>query len=472
MTTENKSRACRSFRRCGMTRRSAIQLGTLAIPGAMGFSPLNAEFQQADPRHHRARSVILVNLFGGPPHLDLFDMKPEAPTNIRGEFQPISSSVPGIQISELLPLTAQLMDRATLIRSYSHRYNSHNPYNVLTGFDLGVDAENYYAKRTDHPSIGAVCHWIDPGPPDVPSHVVLPAFPGYSQALRRAGPYGGYLGTAYDPLMSSCNPTFARTSKGDYDAVPAQGVPILPALEELPDLNSGRFEKRVALLTAMNRQLEAAERRGALSRFDDDSRRALALLTSGRTRDAFDLSSESEQTRRLYGEGLWTSSALVARRLVEAGSRFVTVNWEAKNGNHWDLHENNFGMLRVQAPILDRLIYALITDLETRGLLNDTLVVVMGEMGRSPRVNAAAGRDHWPQCGFSLLFGGGTQRGVVVGRSDDQGAWPDDRPVSAGDMVATIYHLLGVDAGLTVPDLSGRPIHISHGGAPVFEAIA
>jgi uncharacterized protein (DUF1501 family) len=163
---------------------------------------------------------------------------------------------------------------------------------------------------------------------------------------------------------------------------------------------------------------------------------------------------------------------LIARRLVEAGSTFITVNWESKGDNHWDLHANNFGMLRVHCPQLDQLISALILDLEHRGLLDSTLVVVMGEMGRTPKVNAKAGRDHWPQCGFALLFGGGTRRGTVVGATDKHAAWPTDRPVSAGDLVATVYHLLGIDPHMTVNDLSGRPIPIAHGGAPVAEAIA
>ena len=456
----------------GLSRRRALQMGYLALPCGMSLNTLMAAETRGASRTGTAKSVILVNLFGGPPHIDMFDMKPMAPSNVRGEFRPIETAVPGIQICELLPLTALLMDRATLIRSYSHKYNSHNPYNVMTGFDLGVDAENYYAKRTDHPSIGSVCQWLDPGPPDVPRHAVLPAFPGYTQALRRAGPYGGYLGAAYDPMFSSCSPSYARESAGDYDPVFASGVPVLPALDELSDMTDNRFHRRSSLLNKLDRQLEEFERTGTLARFDESSRRAFSLLTSGRTRDAFDLSAESEATRRLYGDGLWTTSALVARRLIEAGSKFVTVNWEAKHGNHWDLHGNNFGMLRAHLPVLDRLLSALIRDLEKLGLLEETLVVVMGEMGRAPKINGAAGRDHWPQWGFSLLCGGGAQRGVVVGRSDNQGAWPEDRPVSAGDLVATIYHLLGIDTTLTVPDLSGRPVHICHGGKPVFEAIA
>ena len=185
-----------------------------------------------------------------------------------------------------------------------------------------------------------------------------------------------------------------------------------------------------------------------------------------------DSSREPKTVRDRYGDNLWGNSTLVARKLVEAGSTFVTVNWEAQRGGHWDLHGNTFGMLRGHLPVLDAMVTALVTDLKDSGLLETTLVVVMGEMGRTPRINAKAGRDHWPQCGFSLLFGAGIKRGCVIGRTDSQAAYPAERPVSAGDMVATIYHQLGVDSAMTVDDLRGRPIPIAHGGEPVFEALA
>ncbi|MBM4005448.1 MAG: DUF1501 domain-containing protein [Planctomycetes bacterium] len=453
-----------------LTRREVLRAGGLSLFGGLTLPRFLAAGENR--RAPRAKSIVLVNLFGGPPHQDMFDLKPEAPENIRGEFRPIATSVPGLQICELLPKTAQLMDRATLIRTYSHRYNSHNPYNVLTGFDGGKDAENYFAKRTDHPSIGAVCQYRNVGAGDVPRHVLMPAFPGYTQALRRAGPYGGYLGSQYDPLFTSCDPSYDRESTGDYDSVTPRGAPIPPSLGDRSELTADRLEKRFTLLEQFDRDLKNLERNGALGRMDTLKQRAFSLLASSKTRLAFDLTDETEAARSAYGASLWGSSALIARRLVEAGCTFVTVNWEAKRGNHWDLHENNFGMLRVQLPVLDQLTSALVNDLEQRGLLDQTLVVIMGEMGRSPQVNGKAGRDHWPQCGFSLLFGGGTQRGVVIGRTDKHAAWPTDRPVSAGDMAATIYHLLGIDPASTVPDLEGRPVAISHGGSPVLEAIA
>ncbi|MBC8351681.1 MAG: DUF1501 domain-containing protein [Planctomycetes bacterium] len=456
----------------GLTRRELLTAGGISLFGGLSLPNLLRAKQSNEQHDGPARSVVLLNLFGGPPHLDMFDLKPEAPDNVRGEFKPISTSVPGLQISELLPKTAQLMDRATLIRSYSHKYNSHNPYNVLTGFDGGNDSENYFAKVTDHPGMGSICQHLDIGSRDVPRYVMMPAFPGYTQSLRRAGPYGGYLGSQYDPLFTVCDPKVAREPKGDYDAVEPIGHPTLPSLDALPDITADRFASRGSLLGQLDQNLSQLEASGAISRLNEFKQQAFNLLSSSKTRAAFDIARESDATRDEYGRNLWGSSLLIARRLVEAGSTFITVHWESKGKNHWDLHENNFGMLRAQCPQLDQLIAAFVRDLEQRGLLDSTLFVVMGEMGRTPTINKKAGRDHWPQCGFSLLFGGGTHRGTVVGKTDKHAAYPTDRLVSAGDMVATIYQLLGVDPHMTVNDLSGRPVHIAHGGAPVFEAIA
>ena len=455
----------------GVTRREAMQVGGLSLFGGVTLPTFLQAGKQQPPRGP-AKSVILLNLFGGPPHMDMFDLKPEAPANVRGEFNPISTSLPGVQICELLPETAKLMDRATLIRTYSHKYNSHNPYNVLTGFDGGKDSDNYFAKRTDHPSVGSICQYLDIGPRDVPRYVTMPAFPGYSQSLRRAGPYGGYLGSRYDPLFTVCEPKWEREAKGDYDPVIAGGVPVLPSLDALPDVTANRLDRRRTLLQQFDAKLTEFDASRATASMGYFQQQVFSLLTSDKTRGAFDVSREPDTVRDRYGRNLWGSSILIARRLVEAGSTFVTVHWEAKNGSHWDLHGNTFGMLRSHLPQLDQLTSSLVLDLEQRGLLDQTLVVVMGEMGRTPRINAKSGRDHWPQCGFSLMFGGGTKRGVVLGKTDKQAAYPTDRPVSAGDMVATIYQLLGVDPTMTVNDLSGRPVHISHGGEPVWEVIA
>ncbi|MCH8830003.1 MAG: DUF1501 domain-containing protein, partial [Planctomycetes bacterium] len=434
----------------GLTRREALRVGCLSLFGGVSLPTiLAAKTPGTNGKHDglpatgTARSVILLNLFGGPPHIDMFDLKPDAPANVRGEFKPIATSLPGVQIGEMLPKIAKIMDRASLVRTYSHKYNSHNPYNVLTGFDGGNDRENYFAKRSDHPSMGSVCQYLDIGPTDVPRYVLMPAFPGYTQALRRAGPYGGYLGAQYDPLFTICSPKLGRKAKGDYDPVVAMGAPTLPSLQSLPGVTLDRLEKRRTLLQQFDGKLAALESSHAVESMSSFQQQVFELLTSSKTRNAFDISREPDKVRDRYGRNLWGSSCLIARRLIEAGSTFVTVNWESKGSNHWDLHGNNFGMLRSHLPQLDRLVSSLIRDLEERRLLDRTLVVVMGEMGRTPRINAKTGRDHWPQCGFSLLFGGGTKRGCVVGNTDAQAGYPTDRPVSAGDMVATIYQLLG-----------------------------
>ena len=460
----------------GISRREAIRVGGLSLFGSATLPNLLRSAQAAGGSLGRlagpAKSVILLNLFGGPPHMDMFDPKPAAPDNVRGEFQAIDTNLPGVQVCELLPETARIMDRASLIRTYSHQYNSHNPYNVLTGFDGGNDRENYFAKRTDHPSMGSICHYLDVGPADVPSYVLMPAYPGYTQALRRAGPYGGYLGTQHDPLFTVCAPQIEREPKGDYDPVLAIGAPVLPSLDQLPDVTADRLDRRRSLLSQLDDKLATLEASRLTDGMSAFQQQVFTILTGAKTRAAFDLSRETDATRDRYGRNLWGSSMLIARRLVEAGSTFITVHWEAKGANHWDLHGNNFGMLRSHLPQLDQFTSALVLDLEARGLLDSTLVVIMGEMGRTPRINKNAGRDHWPQCGFSLLFGGGTKRGCVLGHTDTQAAYPLDRPVSAGDMAATIYHLLGIDPAMTVNDLNGRPMHLSHGGEPAWEIIA
>jgi hypothetical protein len=458
----------------GISRRDALRVGGLGIAGITMADALQAASQTGGNPPRKAKSVILLNLFGGPPHMDMFDMKPAAPANVRGEFSPVSTSVPSLQICELMPQIARRMDRCTLIRTYSHKYNSHNPYNVLTGYDGGKDRENYFAKPTDHPSIGSVCLSRGMGRRDVPPYVVMPAYPGFSQSLRRAGPYGGYLGKRYDPLITVCTPEFPKKEKGKfYEPVTPTGEPRLPALDGLPDVTADRLDRRQTLLQQLDRRVAELDANRAVDGMSHFQKQVFELLTSAKTRSAFDLSKEPAAVRDRYGRNLWGNSLLTARRLVEAGSLFVTVNWEeANSGGHWDMHNKVFGMLRVHLPVLDRMVSALLDDLEQRGRLNETLVIVMGEMGRTPKVNRAAGRDHWPQCGFALLAGGGTKRGCVLGKTDKQAAYPTDRPVSAGDLAATIYQLLGVDPTLHVHDRLGRPIGIAHGGAPVFEVIA
>jgi hypothetical protein len=376
----------------------------------------------------------------------------------------------GLQICEHLPETARWMHKACLVRTVTHNYNAHNPLALMTGFAHGENAQ-VTAKITDPPDIGAVCQYLGRGPKDLPGAVCMPCYPGSGEGIRRPGPYGGYLGSEYDPLFSTCNPTFDRKPRVPYyDQVPPLGDPAIPSLEALPEMTSIRLDARRALAAQLDGSLKAAESSRAIERLNRYQRRAFDLLSSSKTRAAFDLSREPDRTRERYGRNLSGSSLLVARRLVEAGVPFVSVHAEifGAMGHSYDMHENNFGMLKdANLPMLDRAYPALIQDLDERGLLDSTLVVVMGEMGRSPRVNARAGRDHWPQCGFSLLTGGGIKPGTVYGTSDKIAAYPKDHPVSPADLVATIYALLGIDPNLTVPDRGGRPIAIAHGGEPI-----
>lgn len=455
----HRSAACDRF-----TRRDLLRAGSLAALGLL------APAATASPAR-RAKAVILIDLFGGPSHIDTFDPKPDAPPEIRGEFGTIPTVLPGVRVTEHLPELAKRLDRTTLIRTVSHGYNSHNPYAVMTGYTGGQDQVDYHAKPSNHPSIPSVCQFFGVGRgAELPGYVMLPAFPGFSQGLRRAGPYGGYLGPKFDPLFSTCDPKWTKPKVEfyDHDHVPL-GEPELPKGDG--GLTLDALDTRRSLVTQLD-----TERRRFDTTADLPAKRAeaFALLTSPKARAAFDLTREPPRTRDRYGRDLFGNSTLLARRLVEAGVTFVTVHTEAAQGNgHWDTHENNFRMMKnILLPYLDRAVAALIDDLTDRGLLADTLVLVQGDMGRSPRVNAKAGRDHWPQCGFCLAFGGGVKAGYIHGKSDKTAAYPVEHPVLPGDLAATTYHLMGVDPEGTVPDQTGRPVPISHGGGVIRGILA
>jgi hypothetical protein len=417
----------------------------------------------------------MFNLLGGPSHIDMFDLKPDAPEGIRGEFRPIATSLPGLSICEHLPRLSWWMRRGTLIRSFSHSFNSHDLLPFMTGFtdDRPLDQ----ASSTDPPDIGAICQYLGLGPEDLPGAVCMPCFPGSGEnGWRRRGPYGGFLGKQYDPLFTQCKPSFAREPKVRYyNPVLPMGEPFLPDAESFAELPALRLGGRRTLLDQLDAIASDVEALPGVATMNDAMGRAFAMMTSGRMRAAFDLSGEPARIREAYGRTLTGSCLLTARRLVEAGVAFISVHQEIFNhyGHSYDMHENNFGMLKESnLPLLDHVVPALLEDLDRRGLLASTLVVVMGEMGRSPRVNGKAGRDHWPQCGFSLLFGGGVREGLVYGSSDRIGAYPSAHPVSPPDLVATFYQLMGIDPTMTVRDRAGRPVPIAHGGEPVSAVIA
>lgn len=467
----------------GITRRELMRVGGISLFGGMTLPRLlhaaespRSKGQGGAKANGPAKSVILFNLLGGPSHIDMFDMKPDAPLEIRGEFRPIQTSLPGLEICEHLPNTARWMHRASLIRTVTHHYDAHNPLALMTGF-AGGEFQQLIPRSSDPPDIGAVCQYLGMGPEDVPGAVCMPCYPGWGDGYRRPGPYGGYLGSRYDPLFSLCQPTLKKRDigKGLYDPVLPLGDPQVTSLNANVDLG-----RRRSLLEQLDHEFKAAESAPAIDRMGHFQDRAFALLSSSTTRTAFDLSQESSHNRDRYGRNLFGSSLLIARRLVEAEVPFVSVHFDTfKNSAAWDTHGNNFGLLKeVNLPVLDAAFPALVQDLEDRGLLDSTLVIVMGEMGRTPRVfqnrsfGDASGRDHWPQCGFSLLVGGGVKSGMVYGASDKIGAFPIDNPVAPADVVATIYSLLGIDPNLMVPDQLGRPRSISHGGEPIGRIIA
>ena len=457
------------------TRREFLQAGGLALFGLNMPRLLQAREASGAARPAKVKSVILFNLLGGPSHQDMFDLKPDAPADIRGEFRPISTSVPGTYISEHLPRTARLMHKACLIRTISHGHNAHNPLPIMTGYTEGNPAA-VFPDPSDPPDIGAICQYVGLGPHDAPGAVCLPCYPGWGESIRRPGPYGGFLGSQYDPMFSLCKPTFAREPGTNYyDPVMPEGEPYLPGLDAQPAMTIERFAKRRSLLEQLDAKFKRLGRSGAQDRLDQFQRRAFDLLTSSKTRDAFDLSRESDHVRDRYGRNLFGSSILIARRLVEVGVPFISVHQEIFQhyGHAYDMHSNNFAMLKdFNLPLLDQVYPALIEDLEARGLLETTLVIVMGEMGRTPKINKNAGRDHWPQCGFSLLTGGGVKQGLVHGATDKHAAWPTENPVHPADLVATIYHLLGIDPHLLVHDRVGRPFPIARGHDPVTEILA
>ena len=454
----------------GITRRDLLRAGSLAaLAGTTSFARAGDTGGLRPPLSKRAsaKAVILIDLFGGPSHIDTFDPKPDAPDGIRGEFKTIPTVLPGVRVCEHLPLLARRLDKLAVVRSVTHKYNSHNPYGVMTGYDGGHDQTDYFARPTNHPSVPSVCQFFGVGRGhDLPGYVVLPASPGYTQGLRRAGPYGGYLGPKFDPVFSTADAHASDSiteSKDFYShTITPPGEPRLPKIEG--GLTLDALNTRRTLVQQLDAKASQYDVRHHATRRDA----AFDLLLSPKAKTAFDLSQEPHKLRARYGNDLFGQSVLLARRLVEAGVTFVTVHTEAKPNGHWDTHENNFNMLKgVLLPFLDRSLSALVDDLSDRGMLDDTLVVVTGDMGRTPRVNGKAGRDHWPQCGFCLFAGGGTKPGVVHGTTDKIAAFPADHPVTAGDLVATVYELVGVDPEGMVPDYLNRPQHIAHGGKPV-----
>jgi hypothetical protein len=397
----------------------------------------------------QAKSCILCFLFGAPAHQDIWDLKPQAPSEVRGEFQPIPSRAPGIWLSEHIPHVAAVADRLTIVRSVTHPDNTHTiaMHYMLTGVRHSQPQTNPRNQATDFPCFGAVLQYLYASQRALPAGISLNAPANQVSANNHIFPgfFAGLLGSSFDPLFISQDPSAA-----DFEPFPvAKGDEV------------ERFERRRNLLAALDSRGEAIDRvpPGLKTYYDQ----ALDLVTSSAARRAFELHREPDEVRDRYGRSPFGQGLLLARRLVEAGVPLITVNW-ARDDAYWDTHADNFRLLKASLlPPFDRAFSALIEDLDQRGLLSETLVVCLGEFGRTPKINAAAGRDHWAACNSVVLAGAGVARGRLVGASDRLAAYPAELPVAPEDLAATIYHALGVDPATELHDREQRPLRLSHG---------
>jgi len=445
------------------SRRDVLHLGGLAglsacLPGLLGSQARGASLEQ-DPvsgrMFGRAKQVIFLFLSGGPPQHETFDPKPLAPLEIRGPFKPISTNVPGIQFSELLPRTAARADRMAVIRSMFTNNNIHggSGHWILTGRPmLTGDGEN--ALPTDWPNLASIVKKFRPSE-RVPalSAVSLPELFIGNGGNIESGQFGGILGPQFSPELIECRPAEPQSSLGGLYA---------------SRVSTDLMRKRVSLLDALGQTFDQMPRSATVQLHQGLQRQAFDLLTTGAARQAFNLEDEPDSMRERYGRHPFGQSVLLARRLVEAGVRFVTVNWPRVPGDRgvdnpvWDTHARNFDRMEdCLAPQFDVGFTALLDDLSERGMLDETLVIAVGEFGRTPRVNANAGRDHWGSVFSCVLAGGGIAGGQVYGSSDREGGFPASDPVDAGHLASTVFHLVGINTQGTFADRLGRELSIS-----------
>lgn len=399
-------------------------------------------------------------MWGGPSHLDTFDPKPEAPAEVRGPFQAIDTATRGLQICEHFREVAPLTDRLAVIRSLTHDDPAHlsSAHTILTGQLPPVnksDAEP--PSERDTPHLGSVIGRLHPTPSGLPPFVTLPwlAYHPAAPGGRAPGQHGGWLGRSYDPLLIEGDP---NTSGWE-----------VPALKLVDGVSTDRLGRRRSLLAEISAQQAALERLATLRTYDVRQQHAYGLLTSSEVRTAFDLAAEPDEVRDRYGRNTHGQCVLLARRLLEHGVPFVSVNWHQDANPFWDTHGDNFNKLQNSLiPPADRALAAVLGDLEDRGLLKDTIVAWVGEFGRAPKISVNAGREHHPGCYSGLLAGAGIRGGAVYGRSDATGTAPLEAPVTPQDYTATLMHALGIPPESTLPDRSQRP-HLLYGGRPIFE---
>ncbi|WP_437188470.1 DUF1501 domain-containing protein [Planctomicrobium sp. SH668] len=440
LTGSGKTHSCH-----GQTRRDFLQVGALGAFG-LGLPHLLAakEAGVIKPGHDERACIMIFNL-GAPSHLDLFDMKPEAAAEVRGPFKPIDTNVEGIQVSEILPGHAKHADKFSFVRSCYHTGAAVHD----AGWQV-MQTGRVFSGGVNTPHAGAVASYLSGRKTDLPPFVVLPELMGRGGGNLPNGQAGGFLGKAHDPFSLNANPAQENFRVPD----------LLPPAE----IGQIRLERRKKMRDLVDGAVENFESSESALLLNQNFEAAFRMMTSPQARDAFDLSKEPTEVREKYGMNRLGQSCLLARRLVEAGVRFVTVNsfLTVFDEITWDIHGSKpftsiDGMKNIVAPMYDQAYSALIEDLYQRGMLDDTLVCNLAEFGRTPRVNPAGGRDHWPQCFTTYFAGGGVKGGRVVGASDPIGGVPAERPVDPGDILATIFHSLGYDLEAHLPGPGGRP---------------
>lgn len=460
---------CPEFQRTRSTRRELLKFGVLSTLG-LGLSDLLRLTARANgARRSPIRSVLFYEHYGAPSHIDTWDMKPDAPAEIRGTFESIATTLPGYRVCEHMPRMATLLDRMTVVRSMSHKVVNHNPatYLAITGRTSTADVVQVGASPDDWPNLGAALAKLRPGDGTLPESVILPHLT-YDQVYTTPGQFGGLLGKQYDPFVIAQDPNAENFSVEEL---------------QLPQgLSVDRLDDRRRLLARIDSAQRHLEAHRAVEGLGEYYQRAWSMLTSPAAKQALDISQEPAVVRDRYGRNQVGQSLLLSRRLIEAGVRFVTCFNGLNPGDEsgWDTHRNNFNGLKDRLlPPEDQAFTTLIEDLQERGLLESTLVVWSGEFGRSPKIGqvrttariAPDGRDHWPFAYSIALVGGGVKRGFICGKTDKFGAYPVGRPYSPADVAATIFWALGIDPATEIHDRLGRPFKLSE-GQPAVEWFA
>jgi len=438
----------------GLTRREVLQVG---YSGALGLGLTSllkqraaaADSESGTLRQASGKKMILVWTTGAMSHHDTLDMKPDAPAEIRGQFNPIQTKIPGYQMCEHMPELTKIADKFSVVRSFTHKDNNHlmSTHHVLTGQVQPGAFFDKIASRTDWPNYSGAYDYFNPRNDGIPNGVNLPTYM-QQPPLLWPGQYAGLLGAKHDPWQITADP-----NKDDFK---------VDSLTLAAGLDIQRVTDRQSLLTDLNKQQVRLERTVVGNRMKSEQQEAYNILTSRRLANAFQVQQESEEIRERYGRHTTGQSLLLARRLVEVGVPVVQVN--IGNAQNWDNHGNIFPTLKDRLlPPVDKGLAALLQDLEERGMLEETFVVLIGEFGRTPKINPKAGRDHWGPCFSALFAGGGVQGGRVIGESDPHGGYPVKKPFSPEDFGATVYSVLGIDPGSEIRDRFDRPLRLNSG---------